>query len=228
MLPVWLRKLAGDLISRITGIKDSNPIRYIADAGEAYRDIQVSMNRSEVKKILGTDRFSNACDEVFSAGGSPGSTHISDIVTNADFYGYLQRVLRKVDMRSMASSVEVRGPYLCRDIINLSRTYSPVMRDSTDLKRPLKKIFRQQFPGGETFRRKISFTIQMGKLLNGPLQADVIRYTIEKPFYGEAFIDRMNLTGYINDYFNGRHQNHQGVWHVYAWQKWAYSNKLIN
>lgn len=226
-LPVWLRKLAGDLISRITGIKVSNPIRYIADAGEAYRDTQVSMNRAEVKMILGTDRFSTACDEVFSAGGSPPSKRISDIITRADFYGYLQRVLRKVDMMSMASSVEVRVPYLCRDIINLSRTYNPVMKDSRDLKRPLKEIFREQFPGGETFRRKIGFTIPMGKLLKGPLQADVIKYTIEMPFYGEAFIDRKNLTGYINDYFNGRHHNHQGVWHVYAWQKWAYSNKLI-
>ena len=54
-------------LSKIIGL-DYTIVRYnIADV-PGISDIKASMNRAEVKRILGTDRFSTACDEVFSAG----------------------------------------------------------------------------------------------------------------------------------------------------------------
>jgi asparagine synthase (glutamine-hydrolysing) len=45
--------------------------------------------------------------------------------------------------------------------------------------------------------------------------------------YGQEFIDTNAFRGYVEDYYAGKHRNHQGVWHLYAWQKWAAIQQLI-
>jgi asparagine synthase (glutamine-hydrolysing) len=129
-------------------------------------------------------------------------------------------------MMSMASSVEVRVPYLCRDIIELARAYRPGIRTEADLKRPLKEVFGRCYPGGSTFRRKIGFTLPMAKLLQGPLRDDVIRCTTETPVFGSEVLDVRQVAAFVQAYYQRAHSAHQAVWHLYAWQKWAIANEL--
>lgn len=227
-LPLPLRRLATGPLQRLTGVKVSNAIRSFEHPGEAYRTTQSSMGGTDLMKMLGTDRHSKASDRVFSLDESHPTGGLAGILTKADFYGYLQRVLRKVDMMSMASSVEVRVPYLCRPVIDHASRYSPRIRTEADLKRPLKAIFAERFPGGETFRRKIGFTLPVGQLLRGPLRKDLLDFTVERAPYGNGLIDHTAVRNYVNGYLDGSHSNHQGVWHVYAWQKWAQARKLID
>lgn len=227
-LPTALRRLASKPLRALTGIKVSNAILAHEDPGAAYRETQTSMGREDLRRILGSDRHSKACDRVFSVDEGGRGKALTDIITKGDYYGYLQRVLRKVDMMSMASSVEVRVPYLCRTVIDHSRSYQPEVQGEADLKKPLKTLFSELYPGGGTFHRKIGFTIPIGQLLRGPLRADLLAFTVERPPYGSELISHAEVVRYIEGYLGGSHSNHQGAWHIYAWQKWAHACKLID
>lgn len=32
------------------------------------------------------------------------------------------------------------------------------------------------------------------------------------------------IKDYVSQFLNGEHNNGWGVWHIYAWQKWAYNH----
>jgi hypothetical protein len=63
-------------------------------------------------------------------------------------------------------------------------------------------------------------------LIKGPLKQDILQHTCELPVFGEGIIHANAFREYIKDYYDGKHQNHQGVWHLYVWQKWAHFQHL--
>jgi asparagine synthase (glutamine-hydrolysing) len=208
------------------GPRVSNAVRYHTDPGSAYLDAQSFMRPATVASLMGGHRMSDAVADIFSLGGASSPRQVADVITKADYYGFLQMVLRKVDLMSMASSVEVRVPFLCRGVIDAARGYEPSMVTAADLKRPLKEIFSGCYPGGKTFHRKIGFTIAIGSLLRGPLRDDLLLHTCQRPVYGSGLIDAGRVASFVQDYLQERHSEHQSVWHLYAWQKWAYLHEM--
>jgi asparagine synthase (glutamine-hydrolysing) len=224
-LPLAIRRPISKLLKKISGEKVSNSIRAYADAGSAYRDTQTSIGRHDLSKILEHDGYSTACNRIFSS-EQPAALDVIDVISKADYYGFMQRVLRKVDMMSMINSVEVRVPYLCNSLIETAAHYLPRIRSDKDLKAPLKRIFQRCYPGLKPFRRKIGFTVPIEQMMNGPLKQDIIHHTCEMPVFGEGIIKADAFREYIRQYYDGKHKNHQGVWHLYVWQKWANLQKL--
>lgn len=226
-LPPALRRPVAGLLKRLKGVRISNSIKSHRHPGNAYRETQTAISTADLGRMLRGLGFSAACDRVFSAGKAESDLDMPELVSRADFYGFMQRVLRKVDMMSMASSVEVRVPYLCNALIDRAGHYRPEIRSDADLKKPLKRLFHALYPGLKPFRRKIGFTVPIEQILKGALQEDVLKHTCILPVYGEGFIDAPAFRQYVQDYYAGKHRNHQGVWHLYAWQKWAATQQLI-
>lgn len=226
--PGFLRKGFSALRRGMGGPKVPDAILYGGGPGAAYRASLSSMRPNDVRRILGSEGFSDACDQVFSIGSDASDEHIPSVITRADYYGYLQMVLRKVDMMSMASSVEVRVPYLSRDVIGLSAGFLPAIRTEHDLKRPLKDVFASCYPGGSTFHRKIGFTLPMARLLSGPLRQDVTDCLCGMPLFGSGMMDAHAVSDFVHGYYRKEHAEHQAVWHLYAWQKWAILNQLAS
>lgn len=226
-MPLPLRSAYSGLRSLTGGPRVSNPVRYIRDMGSAYLDAQSAMRPGDVASLLGEGGFSDALRETYSVDSGASAAQAHDVLTKADFYGYLQMVLRKVDLMSMGNSVEVRVPYLSREVIGRSSGYEPRMRTESDLKKPLKELFGKCFPNGETLKRKTGFTLPVAKLLHGPLREDVVDNTINRSMYGAGLLNPAAAASFVRDYFEGRHAHHQAVWHIYAWQKWARNNELI-
>jgi asparagine synthase (glutamine-hydrolysing) len=115
------------MLMKISGEKVSNSIRAFSNAGEAYRDTQTSISRHDLSKILEHQDYSPSCNSIFSAGNAK-ARDIVEVISRADYYGFMQRVLRKVDMMSMINSVEVRVPYLCNSVIKSATYYQPNIR----------------------------------------------------------------------------------------------------
>jgi asparagine synthase (glutamine-hydrolysing) len=224
--PPILRSAYSSLRGMLGRPRVSNAIRYTDGPGAAYLDFQSFMRPEIVAAITGPMRYSDALMDVFSMGEPYREGRISSVITKADYYGFLQMVLRKVDLMSMASSVEVRVPFLCKSIIEASQHYEPRMDSKDDLKRPLKSIFSRCYPGGSTFHRKIGFTISMGELFHGPLRDDLLYFTCERPIFGAGLMDEGFIRKFVKGYLGREHAHHQSVWHLYAWQKWAYINQM--
>jgi asparagine synthase (glutamine-hydrolysing) len=69
-------------------------------------------------------------------------------------------ILAKVDISSMAHSVEARVPFLDRDIIQLAFTLpETALRDATTNKKIIKELLLQYLPPSLVFRQKIGFML---------------------------------------------------------------------
>ena len=64
--------------------------------------------------------------------------------------------------------------------------------------------------------------------LRNELKEELIEYIFDIKFYGDNILDVKIVKKYVQDFLDDNHDNEWGVWHIYAWQKWAYSHKLIS
>ncbi|SDB22455.1 asparagine synthase (glutamine-hydrolysing) [Flavobacteriaceae bacterium MAR_2010_188] len=145
-----------------------------------------------------------------------------------EFYAHMQRILVKVDRSSMANSLEVRVPFLDKENIELAFRYKPkVFKTKSDLKSILKSMMLNFFPEETISKDKKGFTVPMEDWLKNELNSDVQKVVINMPIFGGSLMDCKALRLFVQDFFEGKNNSAWGVWHIYAWQKWAIKEELI-
>lgn len=137
-----------------------------------------------------------------------------------EFYAHMQRVLIKVDRASMAHSLEVRVPFLYKSVITLAWKQKGQLQSKQDLKKDLKVLLANEVPESLINKKKMGFSVPLEDWMHQHLKQDVLDVVFEKPFYGDDIINVKAVRDYINDFFDKKHNNAWGVWHIYAWQKW--------
>ncbi|WP_040251224.1 asparagine synthase (glutamine-hydrolyzing) [Psychroserpens mesophilus] len=138
-----------------------------------------------------------------------------------EFYAHMQRILIKVDRASMQHSLEVRVPFLDKKSIEKAWELTSDLKDKTDLKKPLKELLNNEIPESIINTKKMGFSVPLHDWLHTTLKTDVHAHVFDKPFYGESIINVPVLQQYVKDFYDKKHHNSWGVWHIYAWQKWA-------
>ncbi|GAA3784284.1 asparagine synthase (glutamine-hydrolyzing) [Corallibacter vietnamensis] len=137
-----------------------------------------------------------------------------------EFYAHLQRVLIKVDRASMANSLEVRVPFLDKNVIEWAWKTSRVVKTKKDLKKDLKQLLANEVPEHFINQKKMGFSVPLNHWLHNQLKTDVIKTVFHTNFYGDTIINVAALRDYVQDFYDNKHDNAWGVWHIYAWQKW--------
>ncbi len=75
---------------------------------------------------------------------------------------------------------------------------------------------------------KKGFTVPLEKWLREDLKSDFLETILDTPFYGEKYINTKLLHTMVYDFFEEKRViNPWGLWHLYAWQKWAIYHDLI-
>ena len=93
----------------------------------------------------------------------------------AEFYGMMQKTLRKVDKASMANSLEVRSPFLKKTVIeaalkiNPYLNYGPNRGKKSNKKVLLKQLLKSKLPNSPIDNQKRGFTIPLSNWLRGDL-----------------------------------------------------------
>ena len=137
----------------------------------------------------------------------------------------MQRILIKVDRTSMKNSLEVRIPFLDKEVIEESwKTYFP-LDNLKDLKRPLKSQVQHLIPQNLIMQKKKGFSVPIVLWLRNQLKPDLIKTVLNSDLYGNEHFDQIKLKEYVQAFLEEKHNNGWGVWHIYAWQKWA--NKCV-
>ena len=129
---------------------------------------------------------------------------------------------------SMANSLEVRVPFLDKEIIDYTFKWFPKeLKSKADLKYPLKKLLESYYPKPLIEEEKKGFAVPIDKWLRNQLKSDLERVIFNTPIYGNSNFEESVMQNYVNDFLNKKHDEAWGVWHIYAWQKWAINEGLL-
>jgi asparagine synthase (glutamine-hydrolysing) len=146
--------------------------------------------------------------------------------THLDATTYLPNdILTKVDRAAMASSLEVRAPFLARAVVEFAFSLPDAYRmKRLDGKRILKDAVHGLIPENVIRRPKKGFGMPVGAWLNGPLapllddvlSADALR---DAGIFDAAYVARM-----IAEHRNGAADHRKPLWTLLVFELWRRAN----
>ncbi|HMK25838.1 MAG TPA: asparagine synthase (glutamine-hydrolyzing) [Chitinophagaceae bacterium] len=153
-------------------------------------------------------------------------------IMNLDFDNILAgNLLVKMDIATMAHSLEGRSPLLCKGLLE----YIPTISDSfkikgTQTKYILRKLAEKYLPAELINQPKRGFEIPLKKWVDGELKDLIYSYIFAKDAYSNNFV----APGFIKDLWNrkvktGDEKRAKMIWTLFAlevWYKKVYTGKL--
>lgn len=183
---------------------------------------QQHISGSGLETIIPNTSFTKELKGLYNNGNFDSKTKLMGWLRSNEFYGHLQRVLVKVDRMSMANSLEVRVPFLDKKMVELSSMYFPQYKNNEFvLKKILKETMAHYYPKPMIETKKRGFSVPIAAWLRTHLKDDLKKMVFETTIYGDEFINAQGLKEYVSAFLDGKHEESWGVWHIYAWQKWA-------
>jgi len=140
----------------------------------------------------------------------------------ADFVTYLpEDLLVKVDRASMAHALECRSPFLDQELVDFSCGLPAEWKiHGGRAKRILKDAVHEWFPEGFVERRKMGFTVPVGKWFKGELNA-YVRDALtngplrDRPLFAPGAIDAM-----LQEHSQGARDHEQRIWNLLMLSLW--------
>jgi asparagine synthase (glutamine-hydrolysing) len=224
-IPLFLRKIIVPLARRFNK-KLSSGLEIFVTFSDWILSKQIYFNH--IEKLINIP-FSNEIKESYKIEGGLSKENVLLYLKKNEFDAHMQRTLKKVDLMSMANSLEVRVPFLDKNIITFSNSIIPKLELEHNINKIiLKKDLVNHIDDKLINKTKKGFTVPISDWLMVELKEDFIDVVLNKPFYGSEFVDENYMESLIDDFFNDKnHVNPWGLWHLYAWQKWATNNNLI-
>lgn len=216
-LPYPIRKVLAQVTNTIGLTKTWAPYFKTFDAFIANKHLKLPA--ATLNRAFPNASFSKSMNATYSFRNSSKRALLHQLRWN-EFYAHLQRVLIKVDRASMAHSLEVRVPFLDKNSIEWAWQQRGELFNKQDLKKDLKTLLAKEVPESLINQKKMGFTVPLHDWLHHQLKSEVIGLVFKEPFYGKEVINVEVLRGYVQDFFDHKHDNAWGVWHIYAWQKW--------
>lgn len=151
--------------------------------------------------------------------------HLASYSRWVEFYGQLQRGLKKVDMASMHCSLEARVPFLDREVIDVSLRLDPFdcMRDGMR-KTVLRDLLARHVPAESIPQPKRGFAVPLADWLRGALKPLVEETLFNGALYPEVF-DRRRLRHYWQEHLSGRRDLKWGLWTLLTLQWWSQAHR---
>ena len=224
-LPLFLRKKTAPVYRKIFGNTSS-----AIDIYNSFEDwiLSKQMVYFKLDKLFPKISFSKELLDVYAFKKPLNKQNALFYLKENEFFAHLQMVLRKVDLMSMANSLEVRVPFLDKEVIEYSNSISPEYgihhRTSKII---LRKLLNKYVDKNITDLPKKGFSIPLENWLKNELKEDVINSILNKPIYGNKYLDNNFLKEFIIKFYENKNKNWQFVWHIYVWQKWAELNNLV-
>jgi asparagine synthase (glutamine-hydrolysing) len=202
-------------------LKNYDFIKNECDLYEAMMTLIPRQTRAALLNLEGKPTRSTA-HEWFNTEFNAAKQHESSLKANLfDINHYLpDDLLYKMDIASMANSLEVRSPFLDHELIQFGISLPERQRISKTGKHILRKLALQKLPPEVVNRRKMGFGIPRESWLRNEL-----RLPVSEVFLSDEALVRNWLSpemlGNIYKEFNLGRQNHSVVWNVYALEQWA-------
>ncbi len=189
-----------------------------ASRGERYFKI---LNRcpEELKHSLFTDQLrvqSHDAKRIFEdLEWELSSQDVAERCSELDIQTYLPNdILVKMDIASMAASIEVRSPFLDKDVVEFAASLPFAYKlNGSSRKHILKKAFEEYLPEGLFHRRKRGFGVPIGRFMRENWRRQVEELLFDNPQMGEYF-KRAKVRELWDDHQSGRSDNTYILWNL--------------
>ncbi len=154
---------------------------------------------------------------------------LADYSRWVEFYGQLQRGLKKVDMASMHYSLEVRVPMLDREVIEASLRVDPFecMRNGTR-KAVLRDLLTRYVPETLIPKPKRGFAVPLGEWLKNGLREVMEETLFSRNLFLNGFFQKKALRQYVDQHLSGQRDHKWGIWTLLSLQWWAKEHLKAN
>ncbi|MDE5780941.1 MAG: asparagine synthase (glutamine-hydrolyzing) [Lachnospiraceae bacterium] len=129
-------------------------------------------------------------------------------------------ILNKADTMSMAHSLEVRVPFLDREVAKTAFSIPVEHRvDKRETKRYFRKAANEFMPDITAERKKLGFPIPVRNWLKEDKYYHMVKDTLTSK-ESEKFFNISELEKLLDDHYNGKCDNSRKVWTIYAFILW--------
>lgn len=191
--------------------------------GDYYYNVNCRMRQADLKRLAPALPGLPADFGLYDFGAYQGVADLAHYSRYVEFYGQLQRGLKKVDMASMHYSLEVRVPLLDREVIETSLRIDPFTHMQYGQRKfVLQRLLARYVPSDIIPTPKRGFAVPLGDWMRGPLQPLVEEMLFGKELYPAGLFDLKGLRAYWQAHLNGEKDHKWGLWTLLALQGWAH------
>lgn len=129
-------------------------------------------------------------------------------------------ILLKADKMSMAHSLELRVPYLDREMLAVAEKIAPSLRASGgETKAALRRASEKTLPSEWVKRPKKGFPVPIRYWLREKKYYDTVRAEFDAPYAAE-FFNREAILRLLDEHYLGKRNNARKIWVVYTFLVW--------
>lgn len=129
-------------------------------------------------------------------------------------------ILQKADRMSMAHSLELRVPYLDREVFEVARRLPAKYKQKGQISKYLfRKVAGRHLPAVTSNRRKLGFPIPLGHFLTSESGSKAVIQAFSSPT-AEKFFNREALDELLEGRGAGRGNTNRKIWAVYSFLVW--------
>ena len=188
-----------------------------------YRDFQSLLQENDLASLLNPEVIkSNSDFAFFDLWSTINTNDVIRKMQEVDIHSYLPGdLLYKVDMASMANSLEVRSPFLDYRLIEFGLSLPASLKFSKyENKHLLREIARSLVPREIIDRPKMGFGIPRSHWLRTELREMVSDVILSPRFQGRGWFDYNKIEKVISQHNRGRNLD-QIIWPILMLELWA-------
>jgi asparagine synthase (glutamine-hydrolysing) len=164
-------------------------------------------------------RFSDRLEDIFAE-----TQHLDgvDAMLAADVAWYLPTdLLVKMDIATMANSLEARSPFLDRDLAEFVATLPSTYKvRGRELKYLLKRSLEGLVPAENMYRRKQGFAVPISAWFRGELRAFLTDHVLSPRFAGRGLFRPAVVQRLVDDHQQGRADYGHHLWTLLNLELW--------
>mgnify|MGYP003996603443 FL=1 len=140
----------------------------------------------------------------------------------AEFYGMMQKTLRKVDIASMHNSLELRVPFLSKLFLETSLKIDPLLnfKNNSENKIILRKVISMNYKNLHLQQKKKGFSVPMTKWLRKGLKKKFTEVLMDQNLIDHFGLNKFKLENLLNDHMEKRKDNKWPMFTIYSLFIW--------
>ena len=185
----------------------------------AFDEEQKSNILTEDFQMRAQSADSDVLEKWFAAANGSG---VLDAAMLTDQMTYLPNdLLVKVDIASMANSLEARSPLLDHNVIEFAASLPENLKmQRFETKSLLKKVAARLVPREVIYRRKMGFGVPIGKWFRNEMK-DFVRDALLSPAaLGRGIVKREAIEKYVNEHTTGSRDHAAQLWTLLMLELW--------